>query len=133
MVQEKRFIFGLALLVIVVVIIVNSGGGSGDRPAVVSQDNPPAGQESAAQPAFPGATNKDAVARAGETVDADGLRVTTTSLVPGEGTRGPTLCTTVTYDNQSGRPATFNGGFDWKLQSPNGRFSRTPSPEVTTC
>jgi hypothetical protein len=30
------------------------------------------------------------------------------------------LCTTVTYDNRSGSPTTFNGGFDWKLQSPNG-------------
>ena len=60
------------------------------------------------------------MAQAGDTVDADGLRITTTSLVPGDDRLGSTLCTTVTYDNQSGGPTTFNGGFDWKLQSPNG-------------
>jgi hypothetical protein len=60
------------------------------------------------------------VAQAGETVDSEGLKTTTTGLVKGDDTLGPTLCTTVTYDNQSGRPTSFNGGFDWKLQSPNG-------------
>lgn len=118
--KKKRFFFGLALLVLVVVIIASMSGGGDDRPTVVSPGNPPAAQDSAAQPAFPGATDKDTVAQAGDTVDADGLRVTTSRLVPGGDTFRSTLCTTVNYDNQSGQPAKFNGGFDWKLQSPNG-------------
>jgi hypothetical protein len=118
--KKKRFILPLALVVIIVIIVLSTRG-DGDRPTVVSPgDSTSAAREPGAQPAFPGATDRDVVAQAGETVDAEGLRVTTTSLVAGDATLGPTLCTTVTYDNQSGRPTTFNGGFDWKLQSPNG-------------
>ncbi|WP_461123246.1 DUF4352 domain-containing protein [Saccharothrix stipae] len=126
--KKKRYILGLALLVLVVIIIVSMSGG-GDGPKVVSPGNPTSGpQEPGAQPAFPGATDRDVVAQAGETVDAEGLKVTTTGLVNGDDTLGPTLCTTVTYDNQSGGPTTFNGGFDWKLQSPNGAIlSNTPT------
>ncbi|ROP39853.1 hypothetical protein EDD40_5255 [Saccharothrix texasensis] len=103
------------------VIIAVSTGGDGDAPKVASPADPVSGtREPGARPAFPGATAKDAVAQAGETVDAEGLRITTTGLVDGDDTLGPTLCTAVTYDNQSGRPAPFNGGFDWKSQSPNG-------------
>ncbi|MEV8436928.1 DUF4352 domain-containing protein [Actinosynnema sp. NPDC051121] len=124
--QKKRFILPLALVVVIVIIKLSAG--DDDRPTVVSPgDSTSAAREPGAQPAFPGATDKDVVAQAGDTVDADGLRVTTTSLVAGDATLGPTLCTTVTYDNQSGRPATFNGGFDWKLQSPNGAIlANTP-------
>jgi hypothetical protein len=106
---------------VIIVIIVMSTRGDGDRPTVVSPgDSTSAAREPGAQPAFPGATDKDVVAQAGDTVDAGGLRIASTGLVPGNDSRSSTLCTTVTYDNQSGHPVTFNGGFDWKLQSPDG-------------
>ena len=65
------------------------------------------------------------MAQAGEAVNADGLTVTTTPLKPGDSTLGKTLCTTVTYNNGTDEPATFNGGFDWKMQDPNGTILMT--------
>ncbi|MBP2339192.1 hypothetical protein JOF41_005370 [Saccharothrix coeruleofusca] len=108
--KKKRFILLLALLAIVVIVAVNVSGG----------DDKPTAQEPGAQPAFAGATADDVVAKAGETVDADGVRVTTTQLVPGDKTFGNTLCTTVTYTSQSDQPSNFSGATDWKMQDPNG-------------
>ncbi|GAA0292681.1 DUF4190 domain-containing protein [Kineococcus aurantiacus] len=70
--------------------------------------------------AFPGATAKDKVVQAGEQVDADGVLITAGQLVPGKDTAGKTLCSTVSYTNNSKEATSFNGGFDWKLQDPNG-------------
>lgn len=125
--KKKRFILGLALIAIVAIIVVNTGGDD-DKPTVAAPGAPvSAAQGPDAQPAFPGATENDVVAQAGQTVDADGVRITTTQITRGDSTLGETLCTTVTYDNQSDQPSTFNGGFDWKLQSPNGAIlSNTP-------
>ncbi len=118
--KKKRFILAALVLVVAGIVVVNTSGGD-SGPTVTSPGGAgSAAQEANAQPAFPGATKNDVVARAGDTVDADGLKTTTTPLAPGDSTLGNTLCTTVTHDNQSDEPSTFSGGLDWKLQSPNG-------------
>ncbi|GGP70582.1 DUF4352 domain-containing protein [Saccharothrix coeruleofusca] len=119
--KKKRFILPLALLAIVAIFAITANGDD-DKPTVASPGDP----APTAQPAFPGATEDDVAAKAGETVDADGVRITTTQLVRGDSTLVDTLCTTVTYNNQSGQPSNFSGGLDWKLQGPDGAiFSNT--------
>lgn len=121
--KKKRFIVPLAVVLLVVIISVSTSGGSGGGTAVVAGGS--AAQDPNAPPAFPGATSEDVVAQAGEAVDAEGLVVTTTTLVAGDSTLGDTLCTTATYNNGTAGPASFNGGFDWKLQDPNGTILMT--------
>lgn len=118
--QKKRFIVPLILLVLIV-LIASLSSGDEQAPSVVSPGGTSGAQDPAGgPPAFPGATENDVVAQAGETVDADGVQITTEPLAPGDATLGETLCTTATYNNQSGEPSSFNGGFDWKLQGPSG-------------
>jgi len=70
--------------------------------------------------AFPGATANDVVGNAGDTLTVGDLQISASALQPGDATLGQTLCTDVTYTNSGSTPADFNGGFDWKLQDPNG-------------
>lgn len=51
--------------------------------------------------------------------------MTATELTPGDATLQKTLCSTVTYQNGGSDTASFNGGFDWKLQDPNGAIMTT--------
>jgi hypothetical protein len=51
--------------------------------------------------------------------------MTATKLAPGDATIQKTLCSTVTYQNGGSDTASFNGGFDWKLQDPNGAIIMT--------
>ena len=117
--KKKRFIFPLAIILLIVIISVANVGG--DSKPSVSPSGSAGGQDSSGPPAFPGATSGDVVAQAGETVDADGLAVTTTPLKRGNDTLGETLCTTATYKKGTNSPATFNGGFDWKPRNRAGR------------
>lgn len=96
---------------------IPAGSTGATRPAVAGAVAPPAGQQQA--PAFLGATSDDVAIAAGETLQADGLRLSASPLVPGDDTFGATLCTTVTYANDGTGPARF-GAFDWSLQNPNG-------------
>ena len=66
------------------------------------------------------------MAQAGQPIDLDGVVTTATPLVQGQqfGTT-PVLCSTVTIQNNSDETASFNGGFDWKLQDPNGASRST--------
>jgi hypothetical protein len=114
--KKKRFIVPLVL--VAVFIVIGIAGGSGG-------ETPPAAQKPAGPPAFPGATEKDVVAKAGEAVNADGLTVTTAPLRAGDKTFGNGLCTAVKYTNGKNEPVSFNGGFDWKLQDPNGAIVMT--------
>jgi hypothetical protein len=125
--QKKRFILPLGLLVLIVLIVALTSGGDED-PTVVSPGGSGAQAPAGGPPAFPGATEDDVVAQAGDTVDADGVQITAAALTPGDATIGETLCTTVTYNNQSDQPSAFNGGFDWKLQGPSGAIL---SPTIT--
>ncbi|MGM0721932.1 MAG: DUF4352 domain-containing protein [Actinomycetota bacterium] len=70
--------------------------------------------------AFPGATADDVVTDAGETLTVRNLQIAATPLKPGDSTIGQTLCSDVTYTNTGSGTESFNGGFDWKLQDPNG-------------
>lgn len=112
--KKKRFIIPLLLLVLFIIIGV-SGGGGGSTTVTPGGSAAPDGP-----PAFPGATDKDVVAKAGDAVNADGLTVTAGLLAPGDATGGATLCTPVSYKNGKKEEVQFNGGFDWKLQDPNG-------------
>jgi uncharacterized protein DUF4352 len=52
---------------------------------------------------------------------ADEITTTSTALKPVKPQFGnPQLCTDVSYANGSTETTSFNGGFDWKLQDPNG-------------
>ncbi|TCK26996.1 DUF4190 domain-containing protein [Pseudonocardia endophytica] len=70
--------------------------------------------------AFPGATTSDVIGKPGETLTVGDMQVTASALKPGDSTLGKTLCTTVTYKYNGSTTGSFNGGFDWKLQDPNG-------------
>jgi len=70
--------------------------------------------------AFPGATSNDVVGNAGDTLTVGDMQVSATALKPGNTPIGQTLCTTVTYKYTGSTTGHFNGGFDWKLQDPNG-------------
>ncbi len=65
------------------------------------------------------------MAKAGDAVNAEGLTVTAGPLKPGDATLGKTLCSPVAYQNGRKEPVDFNGGFDWKLQDPNGTILMT--------
>lgn len=117
--KKKRFIIP-AVLAVIVIISVATRGGSSDEPAAIVNGVP---QEQPAEfvAAFPGATEDDVVAQAGQAVTANGVTMTSTAIEPVTPEFGsPQLCTDVTYVNGSGQPTSFNGGFDWKLQDPNG-------------
>jgi hypothetical protein len=59
--------------------------------------------------------------RVGDTVEFDGVLVTTTPLfTQSQRFGGPLQCSVVTYINYSDNIVSFNMGFDWKLQDSNG-------------
>jgi hypothetical protein len=65
------------------------------------------------------------VAQAGQAVNADGLMLTAGPLRSGNSMADDTLCAPVAYSNGRKEPVSFNGGFDWKLQDPNGAIVMT--------
>lgn len=122
--KKKRFILLLLLAAIITIAVATGGGGEDGATTTTEEAAAPSGAASEAPaevaPAFPGATENDVVAQAGEQVDADGVQITAGPLTAGDDTFQKTLCSTVSYNNGSGEPASFNGAFDWKLQDPNG-------------
>lgn len=134
--KKKRFILPLLLVLLVILISALSGGG-GDEPsgtadpatsssaeAAPSEETPADAAPSAeapadAAPAFPGAQDSDVVGQAGEDLTLGDLTVSSSALVEGDATFGPTLCTTAVLNNGSSDTIDFNL-FDWKLQSPAG-------------
>ena len=109
------WILGAIVLLFVIVGVSNSGGETSSTPAA------PPGSTGVADP--PGAADTgdtdDAPTRYGQTVDRDGLQLTATEPEPGDATIRPTLCTTVSYVNNTGRDQPFNA-FDWKVRDGNG-------------
>jgi hypothetical protein len=63
---------------------------------------------------------------AGQTADIDGLVITAGRLQRSGSALGSLVCSTVQYENRSGKTRSYNGLFDWKLQNPNGVIA-TPS------
>ncbi|MBN9759073.1 hypothetical protein Ae406Ps2_3225c [Pseudonocardia sp. Ae406_Ps2] len=88
-------------------------------PTASSTGTPPAASGDAAG-AFPGATADDVVGDAGGTLTVGNLQIAASPLTPGDSPIGQTLCSDVTYTNTGSGTESFNGGFDWKLQDPNG-------------
>jgi hypothetical protein len=100
----------------------------------VSKDFPvtsdaPSGQaqrsESASPPAdtgadFPGKQSNDFGLNAGGSATSDGVTITSSPLTPKNQFGDTYLCTQVTMQNNSGKQATFNTLFDWKMQDPSG-------------
>lgn len=136
--KKKRFI--LPLLFILLIILISALGGGGDdnantsSPATSSSAEAAPTQEEAAEeeaapaeeaaeeeaaPAFPGAEDSDVVGQAGEDLTLGDLTVSSSALIEGDPTFGPTLCTTAVLNNGSSDTIDFNL-FDWKLQSPAG-------------
>ena len=74
-----------------------------------------------AGPTFQGQQQGDTVAEAGQSITLDDVVTTATPLAEGQmlGTTA-VLCSTVTIVNNGDDAASFNGGFDWKLQDPQG-------------
>ena len=114
-------IFGLILSVLAIVLsivtIVNVA-------TAVDQAFGPANVTPAGPGAAPGATAgapEQTVFQQGQPADIDGLVVVAEGLEREKPQFGsPALCTKVTYTNNTDANASFNGGFDWKLQAPGG-------------
>jgi Domain of unknown function (DUF4352) len=125
--KKKRFILPLVFFVLIILIASLSGGGDDPKTATSSGATPSAAKDPAAPPAFPGAKDDDIVVQAGEPVTTDSkVTMTATSLSKGDTVAGQkTMCSNVSYANGGDDPATFNGGFDWKLQDPNGAIVST--------
>ncbi len=103
-------------------VLIASVGGSDPAPGgSVSGEAADPGASSPAGPTFAGQQEGDTVAEAGQSITLDDVVTTATPLVEGQavGTT-PVLCSTVTIVNNGDDAATFNGGFDWKLQDPQG-------------
>lgn len=132
--KKKRFILPLLFILLIILISALSGGGDDSTntstPATSSSAEAAPTQEEAAPteaapteeeaaPAFPGAQDSDVVGQAGEDLTLGDLTVSSSALIEGDATFGPTLCTTAVLNNGSSDTIDFNL-FDWKLQSPAG-------------
>jgi hypothetical protein len=123
--KKKRFVLPIAFFVLLILLV---SLGRGDKPAAKTSPGLPAAAEKdpSAPAPFPGAKDDDVVVQAGESVTTDSkIAMTATKLTPGDATIHKTLCSTVTYQNGGSDTASFNGGFDWKLQDPNGAIIMT--------
>ncbi len=96
--------------------------GGGDDDSSVSGDAAlGGGADPSAGPTFQGQQEGDVTAEAGQTITLEGVQMTVAPLVEGEPFGStPVLCSSVTIVNNSDAPASFNGGFDWKMQDPAG-------------
>jgi uncharacterized protein DUF4352 len=102
-------------------VLISSLGSDPAPGGSVSGEAADPGADGPAGPTFAGQQEGDTVAEAGQSITLDGVVTTATSLVEGQavGTT-PVLCSTVTIVNNGDDAASFNGGFDWKLQDPQG-------------
>lgn len=134
--KKKRFILPLLLLALIVVIFAVSTSGGGNTTADPTDSASPS--TSSATPddedtggTFPGEQDSDIVGQAGTVLTLDEVSVTSTPLVPGDPTFGPTLCTTVSVENGADETASYSI-FDWQLQSPAGSVERSGGTGSTT-
>lgn len=125
----KRVWFWLLAIVVLIIIAAAVGGGGGDEPTVSGEAASPGGAASDAPaadaPTFQGQQEGDTVAQAGQSITLGDVVTTTTPLVEGDATLGPTLCSTVTIVNNGEDQASFNGAFEWALQDPQGASRNT--------
>ncbi len=107
-------------------VLISSLGGDPAPEGSVSGEAADPGADSPAGPTFPGQQEGDTVAEAGQSITLDDVVTTATPLVEGQavGTT-PVLCSTLTIVNNGDDAAPFNGGFDWKLQDPQGAARST--------
>ena len=101
--KKKRFLLPLALIVLILIIVVatlSMSGGDGNNTAdstsnpTTSTDNEQMAEPENSSAAFPGAQPSDVIGQADEALVLGDIAVTSTMLVPGDATLGPTLCTT---------------------------------------
>ncbi|MBM7415848.1 MULTISPECIES: DUF4352 domain-containing protein [Nocardiaceae] len=137
--QKKKRKWPWIVLGIVVLLILAAafGGGGDDNPGSASGGNDSASTgseaatgseeapESEAAPppdngiTWPGKTDDDLGANAGETVDQDGVVTTAAPLEEVSSVLGENLCSLVTIVNNTGENQSF-GTFDWSLLDPAG-------------
>jgi hypothetical protein len=114
--RKWPFVIGGVVLVVLIISIASGGGESGTAAGTGTSGQATGGSAVT----FPGSTSNDIVGNAGATLTVGDLKITATPLKAGDSTLGETLCSTVTYMNTGSGQESFNGGFDWKLQDPNG-------------
>jgi hypothetical protein len=116
--QRKWPFVAAGIILLILIISIASGGGEPDGTAASDSSGRAATGGSAVT--FPGSASNDIVGNAGDTLTVGDLKITATPLKAGDSTLGGTLCSTVTYVNTGTGRESFNGGFDWKLQDPDG-------------
>ncbi len=143
---RHKILTGVGAVAVLAIVVSALGGGGDDGAATASQpgaeavathqptgsaddapaDDAPADDAPAEAAApgltFPGMEGSDVVATGGETVTDKDVTVTATTLVPGDATFGPTLCSTVTLVNGASSSLDVNA-LDFTLQDPNGAIS----------
>lgn len=108
-----------------------SGGGGaaaqGSRDSA-GQAAPTAGSGDSGDPSstttYNGIQDGDVAVNAGESITAKGVTITSTPLIAGDATLGPTACTGVTIQNASGKEVDFNI-LEFELLSPSGAIINT--------
>jgi hypothetical protein len=115
--RKWPFVAAGIILLILAISIAGGGGESGGTAASGTSGQAATGGSAVT---FPGSTSNDIVGNAGDTLTVGDLQITATPLKDGDSTLGETLCSTVTYVNTGSGQESFNGGFDWKLQDPDG-------------
>jgi Domain of unknown function (DUF4352) len=103
--KRKKWPFVLGAIVLLFVIIAMSSGGNSGSTSTATDP-------AASAPAL--STDSGNSAAFGTPIDRDGLVLTVTRPKPGDSTIRPTVCTTVTYENNTDQPVNFNA-LDWKL------------------
>ena len=135
---RHKILTGVGAVAVLAIVVSALGGGGDDGVATASQSGAEAvatHQATGSAPAddapaeaaapgltFPGMEGSDVVATGGETVTDKDVTVTATTLVPGDATFGPTLCSTVTLVNGASSSLDVNA-LDFTLQDPNGAIS----------
>ena len=139
----------IALAVFLALVVVGSAAGGGNKRAAARASATPGGNESAAtqenqdpaQQAAPAPTidsggsagsgdptstttyngiqKGDVAVNSGESITAKGVTITSSALASGNDVLGPTACTGVTIQNNSGKELDFNI-MEFKLLSPSG-------------
>jgi hypothetical protein len=118
-------IIGTLLSVIAVIISITVWSAAA---SAISKAVGPATVTPGSAPAAPGQAPAPAQTSfaAGQTADIEGLQVTASPLRKAKPQFGsPVVCSDVSYQNNSQDKRSYNGGFDWKLQDPNGAIVST--------
>lgn len=147
----KRWWF-IALAIFLALVVVGSATGGGNKKAAAGASTAPgsggdaATQEEQAAPAptidsagsggsagsgdptstttYNGIQKGDVAVNAGESITAKGVTITSSALASGNDVLGPTACTGVTIQNNSGKELDFNI-MEFELLSPSGAIVNT--------